>query len=135
MSDLLTFRLKEHPLSIALMIAITILSLAPMPEVKMAEDVPLADKWVHMAMYGSLSLVVWYEHRRKHSSQPSHLFLLVWALAVPVLMGGLMELAQAYLTTVRSGDWWDFVANSIGASTAWAVGMGLNLLQSSRHRQ
>ena len=29
-------------------------------------------------------------------------------------MGILIELAQAYLTTCRSGDWFDAVCNSIG---------------------
>ena len=33
-----------------------------------------------------------------------------------------MELAQAYLTTVRSGDWIDFLANSIGAGIAYLLG-------------
>ena len=35
---------------------------------------------------------------------------------------GAMELAQAYLTTVRSGDWIDFLANSIGAGIAYLLG-------------
>lgn len=118
-----------------MIVVIGILSLAPMPEVKMAEEVPLADKWVHMVMYGSLSLVVWYEHTRRCRQRASHGFLLVWALAAPILMGGLMELMQAYLTTVRSGEWLDFVANSIGACTAWVLEEGLTLLQSSRHKQ
>jgi VanZ family protein len=29
-------------------------------------------------------------------------------------MGGMIELAQAYLTTCRSGEWLDLLANSIG---------------------
>jgi VanZ family protein len=29
-------------------------------------------------------------------------------------MGGMIELAQAYLTTCRSGEWADLLANSIG---------------------
>lgn len=33
----------------------------------------------------------------------------------PVAMSGLIELAQAYCTTDRSGDWLDLAANAIGA--------------------
>ena len=37
-----------------------------------------------------------------------------------------MELAQAYLTTYRSGDWWDFVANSIGVLIAVVIGLAVH---------
>ena len=37
-----------------------------------------------------------------------------------------MELAQAYLTTYRSGDWWDFVANSIGVVIGVVLGLMLS---------
>ena len=32
----------------------------------------------------------------------------------PIALGGLIELAQMYLTTNRSGEWADFAADSIG---------------------
>ena len=53
-----TIRLKEHPLSITIVCLIIILSLMKVPEIEMAEDVPLADKWAHMVMYGTLSITV-----------------------------------------------------------------------------
>jgi hypothetical protein len=31
-----------------------------------------------------------------------------------ILLGGLVELGQAYCTTTRSGEWLDFWADSIG---------------------
>jgi VanZ family protein len=43
-------------------------------------------------------------------------------------MGGMIELAQAYLTTCRSGEWLDLLANSIGVvigNTAYFIVIGL----------
>ena len=41
-------------------------------------------------------------------------------------MSGLIELLQAYCTGGRrSGDWMDFLANSVGATLALALGYGL----------
>ena len=37
------------------------------------------------------------------------------------------ELAQAYLTTYRSGDWWDFVANSIGVVIGVVLGLAMRV--------
>ncbi|MGM9675352.1 MAG: VanZ family protein [Bacteroidaceae bacterium] len=122
MNKNVTIHLKEHPLSITIVCLITILSLMKVPEIEMAEDMPLFDKWAHMVMYGTLSITVWAEHVRRHRRQASHAFLFVWSLIVPILIGGAMELAQAYLTTVRSGDWMDFLANSIGAGIAYLLG-------------
>ena len=113
--------LRRYPLSIILIVCIVLLSLLPLPDVKMAEDIPLADKWTHMLMYGTLTAVLWIEHLRAgRSLSPAKVCLLFLA---PVAMGGLLELAQAYLTTCRSGEWLDFVANTIGVCIGTAVGL------------
>ena len=39
----------------------------------------------------------------------------------PVLFSGVVELLQAYCTTYRGGDWWDFAANTAGALLASGV--------------
>ena len=65
-------------------------------------------------MYGSLAFVLWMEDRLVRKASPS----MPRALALyigPVAMSGLIELAQAYCTTDRSGDWLDLAANAIGA--------------------
>ena len=40
---------------------------------------------------------------------------------LPDSFGGLIELMQAYLTTYRTGDWMDLLADSLGAIAAYAV--------------
>lgn len=52
------------------------------------------------------------------------------AVVLPILMSGAIELAQAYLTTCRSGDWWDFAANSLGVLLA----LGLAVVYRARRK-
>ena len=37
-------------------------------------------------------------------------------------MSGLLELAQEYLTTCRSGEWLDLLANTTGATLTYVLG-------------
>lgn len=116
---------RRYPITFLLALAIVLLSLLPIPDVRMTVEVPLMDKWTHMVMYGVLTLVIWLEYIRAHR-QMRGLRLLLLAFFAPIAMGGALELMQAYLTTCRSGEWLDFVANSIGA----VVGAGCGLLAS-----
>ena len=101
---------KTYPLSLICSLAIIILSLAPVGAPEVARDVPFFDKWAHFVMYGGLSLLLFLESRR-FLTLPLSLLLLLYAC----LLGGLMELGQAYLTTYRSGEWLDVLADSVGA--------------------
>lgn len=116
---------RRYPITFLLAFAIVLLSLLPVPDVRMTVEVPLMDKWAHMVMYGVLTLVIWLEYIKAHR-QMRGLRLLLLAFLAPIAMGGVLELMQAYLTTCRSGEWLDFVANSIGA----VVGAGCGLLAS-----
>ena len=78
------------------------------------------DKLVHFCMYAGISTLAWTEYGRRHHTAEACPVLLGAVLA-PVLMGGLVELAQAYLTTYRSGDWCDFLANALGVLAASAL--------------
>lgn len=49
-----------------------------------------------------------------------HAWLGAWLC--PVLFSGAVELLQAYCTTYRGGDWWDFAANTSGATLASLIG-------------
>lgn len=78
------------------------------------------DKFVHCMMYCGISALVWLEYGRSHCKANARSVVL-GAILAPIAMGGLVELAQAYLTTYRSGDWLDFLANSIGVVIAAAI--------------
>ena len=114
MTHELTKWIRRHPISVILILVIWYLSLFTPPKTELA-NVRFIDKWAHLLMYGSLAFVLWMEDWRVRKASPS----MPRALALyigPVAMSGLIELAQAYCTTDRSGDWLDLAANAIGAS-------------------
>ena len=113
MTHELTKWIRRHPISVILILVIWYLSLFTPPKPELA-NVRFIDKWAHLLMYGSLAFVLWMEDWRVRKASPS----MPRALALyigPVAMSGLIELAQAYCTTDRSGDWLDLAANAIGA--------------------
>ena len=113
--------IKKYPYSILVAIVIICLSLLPIPEIPKAENVPFLDKWTHMVMYGGLCLVIWYEYLRSHGS--INVFrITLFGYLCPIVMSGLLELAQEYLTTCRSGEWLDLLANATGATLAFLLG-------------
>lgn len=125
---MMTKLLKTYPLSLLGTIAVLILSLAPIGAPEIAQDVPLFDKWAHFIMYGGLTVIIWWELLRAQGRQVPSSRLTVQGLVCPVLWGGLMELCQANLTTYRSGEWLDFLANSIGV----LLGCGIMLVYKAR---
>ena len=85
-------------------------------------DVAFIDKWTHFVMYGGTCSVIWWEYLRCHREiNPAK--LVVWACIAPILMSGVVELAQANFTTNRQGDWLDFAANSVGVFLGNIIGI------------
>ncbi len=115
--------IKYYFLSYFVSLIIIIISVIPVPEVPELADVPLWDKWVHFVMYGGLSLVLWFDYYRKERQQHVHSRAVALTWFYPVILGGLLEIVQAYCTTCRSGDMLDFYANTIGASLGFLLGL------------
>jgi VanZ family protein len=122
-------KIKNYPLSSLLVVAIWVVCLIPVPETPL-NDVCFIDKWTHFVMYGTLTTVIWFEYirRKKKNKTFKWKVLFIGGLLCPVIMGGLIELAQAYLTTCRSGDFFDFVCNSMGVLLGCLVGLILKAI-------
>jgi VanZ family protein len=103
---------KKYPQSVAVIIVIWVLCMIPVPETPLNE-INFIDKWTHFAMYGALTLVIWHEYRKRHT-MTNWCRLIFGGVLCPIVMGVLVEVAQAYLTTCRSGDWFDAVCNTLG---------------------
>ena len=146
--------LRQYPLTILLSLAIWVVCLIPVPETPL-NDVSFIDKWTHFVMYAVLTLVLLYEHKRslrsanhagptartadsvsnaasptarKAAAPASHKksnSSSAWLLLLPISQGCLVELAQAYLTTCRSGDWFDALCNTLGV----LIGAGIAKLR------
>jgi len=112
--------LKRYPLSV-LCIALTWYLCLFKPPRTSFDTVQGFDKVVHVCMYLGTCSLIWCEYLRHHE-RLSRKRLLIWGIAAPIAMSGLIELVQAYCTTTRSGDWLDFAANSIGVLIAAVLG-------------
>ena len=123
--------IKHYPVSLMLTMTIWVVCLIPLKENPLP-DTRMADKWAHMAMYLVFTLAVWAEDvRQKRRFRWTWLFVMGGIL--PVVMGGLVELAQAYFTGgQRNGDWLDFWADVIGVALAWLVGLTVWLMTTRR---
>ena len=120
--------LRSYPVSCFYILVIWILCFMSVPRTPL-DNVTLIDKWVHTTMYLGMCGTIWYEYLRRHRRKcdigggwryeinKCRLFVLAWL--APVVMSGLIEVLQATCTGGRrSGDWLDFVANSIGVTLA-----------------
>lgn len=112
---------KKYAYSVVIVIAIFYLSFFTPPKTEL-DQINNFDKLVHTCMYGGLCSVIWFEYLRAHRS-------LCWrkifwlGIFAPIAMSGAIELMQAYCTDGRrSGDWWDFAANSLGVFLAALLG-------------
>ena len=117
--------MRRYPFSLLTLFVIVLLSLLPIPDIKMVQDVPLFDKWTHMVMYAGQTVVIWIEYLRCHERLCIRQLVLFGFLG-PFAVGGILELTQAYLTTCRSGEWLDFVADGIGAGLGAVAGLMLH---------
>ena len=108
-------KVRNYPFSCLVSAIIWIICLIPIPET-LLDEVSFIDKWTHFVMYAFLTMTIWGEYAWKNKKSRSFQWknLLVGGVVCPIIMGGLVELAQAYLTTCRSGDWMDAVCNALG---------------------
>lgn len=119
--------LKNYPLSAILIALIWILCLIDVPETPLS-NLSLIDKWTHIAMYAGTCSVMWIEFLRSRKKETSNTPATGKAFAclflAPVLMSGLLEILQATCTGGhRSGEWLDFLANTVGCTLPFIVGI------------
>ena len=121
-SEFVTKHLRRYPFSVVCLLLIGVLSFTPFfPETPL-DGVEFIDKWTHLVMYGGTSAVIWWEYLRSHAVI-NYWRLLLWAVVGMIVLGGVVELLQAYCTTTRSGEWLDFLADSVGVLLGAAVGL------------
>ncbi|MCQ2075285.1 MAG: hypothetical protein MJY77_08940 [Bacteroidaceae bacterium] len=124
---------KYYPLSILLVLIACWLSLFNPAEYELFEDIHIWDKLTHSIMYLGVTIVFWYEYLLNHSEFRLR-DIIIFLIVGPALLGGLLELAQEHLTTVRSGDWIDFYADMIGVVLGAAAGWWIERPLIQRYR-
>lgn len=118
--------IKNYRFSLFCIVLIWVLSLMPVPETNLAEDIPFIDKWTHIVMYLGTCSIIWIEYYLKHKAETNKIRLLIGAIILPILMSGILELLQEYCTGgLRNGDCIDLAANTTGVVLAAILGVFL----------
>jgi Predicted integral membrane protein len=73
------------------------------------------DKIMHFLMYLGLAGVASFNYILDKNGHIIILKLVVFAIFIPILYGGLIEILQTECFPPRSGDWYDFLADALGA--------------------
>lgn len=84
------------------------------PDVEFDFFIP-TDKIVHFLMYFGLSIVASFNYIYDRKGKIIILKLVAFAVLVPIIYGGLIEVLQAEYFSERSGDWYDFLADVSGS--------------------
>jgi len=74
------------------------------------------DKVVHIGMYACFAFLCIWGYRKQFISNGKDYRTKALALAavISILYGGVTELMQEYLVPSRTGDWYDFLADTLG---------------------
>ncbi|MFQ7113718.1 VanZ family protein [Hallella bergensis] len=125
--------IKQYTLSFICMVVIWILCLVPIPETPLSQ-INMVDKWTHLVMFGGWCTVLWLEYGLHHQVINTKRAI-PYAIIIPILMGGLIEIVQQTCTEGnRSGDFIDFIADAIGVLLGAAIGIPLALMISKRNK-
>lgn len=83
-------------------------------------QVEYLDKIVHFIMYFVLAMVLLYD-RQKNTKQRKYSSTIIILIVFPVLIGGIIEIAQYQWFYPRTGEWTDWLADILGVSLAALV--------------
>jgi VanZ family protein len=81
-------------------------------------NIPHFDKFVHFGMYFTFTFLMINDLIRSYGSAYSVRQIMFFCVFIAMAYGGSMELLQSIPKLHRSKDFYDFLANSIGAFTA-----------------
>jgi len=75
--------------------------------------IPFLDKVIHLSMYFILTILLLFELQLSTKKNTIAMIMLY-----SLLFGSLMEILQSYIFVYRSGDYLDFIFNSLGTIVA-----------------
>lgn len=114
---IIKFLLKRYMMTLLTLILILYLTFFK-PVGYIPEDKVVGlDKAAHFVMYFTLCAVFWFETFRI-TLKPQPFLMAMLAVVIPVVFSGAMEYLQYRLTSYRTGDFADFVFNTVGVLVA-----------------
>ncbi len=90
------------------------------PKVRLL-DITHIDKVIHFVLFFVFSLLLCYGFFRQNLVRSLQNHYMVYAISISIIYGGATEVLQAIWFVSRSGNVWDFFANTAGAITGAIV--------------
>lgn len=109
--------LKQYKLTLLTLLLILCLTFYKPVGIVRTNTIVGLDKVVHFIMYFTLCAVFWYESYRI-TLKPKMSQMIICGVIIPIIFSGAMEYLQYLLTSYRSGDFDDFVYNTVGVLVA-----------------
>ena len=79
------------------------------------------DKLVHLFIFGILSFLILYGHREQYFQRKNRYLLISSAVLISALYGFITEVLQRFVFIGRSGNVYDFLADTVGSFIGWMV--------------
>ena len=137
-SNGLMAHIRRYPFSILSTFVVLFLSFFDFSLISPPSDMPpmLNDKMAHFLMYLVVAIVLWVEYIHSHKYNRKNLIKgLILCILCPIILGGLVEIGQGELTTFRTGDVKDFIADVFGVLVALIIAAIATLPSLLRNRQ
>jgi len=78
------------------------------------------DKLIHLLMYGGLTGVLMFDFRQyARYNQTTVITFILISLALPVFLGGAVEIIQPTFFPPRTADWMDWFSDNTGVLCGW----------------
>lgn len=119
--------LKNFSLAIAWSILIIVLSLVPgrfLPDIPDFYHLLKPDKLIHLALFGTLSFLILQAIRKQYNTSNLVIIGTIIAFNISLLLGALTEYLQYIGDINRSGNIYDFIANTVGSLLGVLVFIG-----------
>ncbi len=104
-------------IAIAATLFLAVLSLSAVPKLNLGLGIKSGDKYLHFIAYFGLT-ILWYFALKERINEKVFKFFVPLAL---ILYGIILEGLQSGLTTYRTGDIYDAIANTVGVIVALLV--------------
>lgn len=113
--------IKQYWKTIMVTAIILFLSLYRFGPIYPLQKVPNSDKFIHLLMYAVFVFIIQWDYKHaKGKIYDLRTYILV-CFAFPILLGGLIEVLQSTDFIGRSGDMYDFIANTLGVFVGWII--------------
>jgi len=118
--------LKKYWISILTIAIVIVLCFINLSDIPVRAPMTNFDKLVHILMLGGISGTIFFDNSFYFRKQVSGKSFFFGSFVFPIVLGGLIEIGQEYLSTTRTGDWWDFWFDVVGVVIAYLVCLAIN---------